>query len=145
MVELVDKFDMRSLIQERFSKEKIVKKDNISRKIVLPLNKAINISMENITKIGDYCGVYILFTRSGGTYVGNSKNIRKRILFHRSKYLFDQIDEIIIYITEDIESARKLKKIVIMDVRPDLNNRYYNYIMDNSVRYVVNLFRNSKN
>lgn len=124
MIELVDKFDMKSLVPERQVTKKDIKKDSRGKKIVLPLNKMINISMENVGKIGDYCGVYVLITRSGKTYVGSSKNIRKRISVHRSKYLFDQIYEIIIYITGDIESARKLKKIIIMDARPDLNTRY---------------------
>jgi predicted GIY-YIG superfamily endonuclease len=147
MIELVDKFDMISLIPERrhrFSeKESNVKKDGRHKKIVkivLQANTIVNIPMENLRKIEDCCGVYVFITRSGKTYIGSSQNIIKRIVNHRRKYLFDLIEEIIICTTEDVESARKLEKTLIKNIKPDLNTLNYDPVY-NKKYTVINLFK----
>ncbi len=115
---------------------------------ILAENTIVNIDIDDLIKIGDYCGVYILVTKSGRTYVGSSQNIRKRVIHHRGniEYLFDPIESVIIYVTEDVKSARGLAKIIITDIRPDLNIRYHDATMDKNTKYAVrNLFRYSKN
>lgn len=115
---------------------------------ILAINTIVNIGIDDVIKIGDYCGVYGLVTKSGRTYVGSSQNIRKRIVNHRgnTEYLFDPIESVIIYTTEDVKSARGLAKTIITDIRPDLNIRCHDTTTDNNTKYAVrNLFRYSKN
>ncbi len=127
MIELVDKFDMISIIPERqnrfLEKETKVKKDGRHKKIVLPVDTTNNIPMDDVRKIEDCCGIYVLITRSGRTYIGSSMNIKRRIRNHRNniEYLSDIIDTVVIYVTKDVESARKLEKTLIMETRPDIN------------------------
>ncbi len=118
------------------------------KNFIFETNTIVNIEMDDLIKIGDCCGVYVLITKSGRTYVGSSQNIRKRIMNHRCniEYLFDPIESVIIYVTEDIKSARSLAKTIITDIRPDLNIRYHDTTMDNNAKYAVrNLFKYSKN
>lgn len=53
-------------------------------KIKLPINVPINIDIDDIRKLGYSCGVYVLITRSGRTYIGSSTNIKGRLSYHRS-------------------------------------------------------------
>lgn len=120
---------------------------NHQKKSILAVDTIVNITMDDLIKIEDCGGVYILITKSGRTYIGSSKNIRKRIVGHRgnAEFLFDLIESIIIYVTDNVESARILKKNLIMDMRPDINNIYYD-TMDNKTKYAIrNFFRYSRN
>lgn len=116
-------------------------------KVKLPINVAININIDDIWKIGYSCGVYVLITRSGRTYIGSSTNLRGRISNHRSniEYIFDRIESVIIYATANIKDAKDLEIILIKEIKPDLNRIRYVGTIYGAKDVIKNLFRHSIN
>lgn len=153
MTNLVDRSDMYYISPERrkklLGKEiDIVKKDGCCKEdSMLPLNTIINVPIDNVRKMGDGCGIYVLITKLGRTYVGSSQNIKKRVSQHRGniEYMFDPIESVIICATVDLKSARDLEKTLIIDIFPDLNTARYDNAERKMKRVIKNLFIYSAN
>ncbi len=52
-------------------------------KIVIPSKINENISAEELDKIQNCCGAYVITVKSGERYVGSSKTVRTRVQSHK--------------------------------------------------------------
>ncbi|MDD3474379.1 MAG: GIY-YIG nuclease family protein [Candidatus Dojkabacteria bacterium] len=83
-----------------------------------------NIPLEDIDMLPDECGVYIITFLCGRKYVGSTKTLRTRLNYHRESFNGEyQIKLIRVYLVEDVFDSRILEKILIKDIKPEVNKR----------------------
>lgn len=81
--------------------------------------------INEINKIPDSCGIYILTTKNGKIYIGRSAKIMHRIRGHMRWISPDNpIVLISIYITKNIEQAIFKERQMIIELKPELNKNY---------------------
>ena len=73
----------------------------------------------------EHCGVYIITTESGKRYIGSSKNILKRLLYHISesgyRHLDGKVKMVDVYLTERKCQSKILEEFFIKELKPELN------------------------
>lgn len=113
--------------------------------IKLPINTMVNVHIDDIRKIGYGCGVYVLITRSGETYVGSSINIKRRVSHHRNNRELGRIESVIIFATANIREAKDLEMTIIKEIKPDLNRYLYTSTVYKLKDVIRSFFRYSMN
>lgn len=174
MIDLVDKSDVKyrnktktiypkidvKVLQKSLEHEKYIEgndgyhRNDIERNheyyenyVKLPTDTLANVDIDDISKIGYCCGIYVLITRSGGTYIGSSTNIKRRLSKHRTsrEYILDPIESVIIYVTANIRDAKYLEMNLIREAKPDLNRMLYTSTVYNIKDVMKNLLMYSTN
>lgn len=83
-----------------------------------------NIPLEDICLITNSCGTYVITYVSEEKYVGSTKNLRDRLNNHvRNSNPECKIKSVRIYITENTFDSRLLEKVLIKELKPEINKR----------------------
>lgn len=134
----------KSLDYEKYIERNYENRENCDK---LKIDTLVDVDIGDISKIGYCCGVYVLITRSGRMYIGSSIDIKNRLSRHRSdqEYIFDPIESVIVYVTENIGDAKYLEMNLIRETKPDLNRIRYTNTVYNIKDVIKNLFIYSAN
>jgi len=94
-------------------------------KIVIPSKINENISAEELDKVQNCCGAYIITVKSGERYVGSSKTLRTRIQSHRvyndPNIKGKPMKSVTVYLTKTHMDARIIEYYLIKELNPELN------------------------